>query len=353
MAAIAWKTVQSLLQQTSRTFYLTLRVLPSSVRTQIGIAYLLARTTDTIADTDLVPLDQRLQALKDLRERIIGLRKVPVHFGELAQQQGIAAERTLLEKAEVSITLLRTLEHDDLELVLKVLDLIATGQEMDLHRFAGATPGRVASLHVESELDEYTWLVAGCVGEFWTRICRRHIFPRAQLDDTQLLADAIRFGKGLQLINILRDLPADLRKGRCYLPDQELFKTAGLLPHDLLDPANAKRLRPLYNRYLDLAESYLAAGWNYTNCLPWRCIRVRLACAWPILIGLGTIARLRTANPLDPSQTVKITRGEVRGILLASVLRYPFPAAWRTLAPLPANLAAGTGKAVASVVKVS
>src|SRR6185295_18321039 len=177
MAATSWKTVKSLLQQTSRSFYLTLRVLPWRVRTQIGVAYLLARTTDTIADTDLVPLDQRLQALKDLRERIIGLRKEPVEFGELAKQQGVEAERTLLQKAEVSITLLRTLEHDDLELVLDVLNLITTGQEMDLHRFAGGKHERVASLHVESELDEYTRLVAGCVGEFWTKLCRRHLFP--------------------------------------------------------------------------------------------------------------------------------------------------------------------------------
>ncbi|MSU59734.1 MAG: squalene/phytoene synthase family protein [Pedosphaera sp.] len=346
MGATAWKTVRSLLKQTSRSFYLTLRVLPWRVRTQIGVAYLLARTTDTIADTDLVPLDQRLQGLKDLRERIIGLRKTPVDFGELAKQQGVEAERTLLEKTEVSVTLLRTLDDADLELVLKVLNLITTGQEMDLHRFAGGKPQRVASLHVESELDEYTWLVAGCVGEFWTKLCRRHVFPRAQLDDAQLLADAARFGKGLQLVNILRDLAADLRLGRCYLPDQELFKVTSLLPADLLDPANAEKFRPLYHRYLDLAETYLAAGWNYTNNLPWRCIRVRLACAWPILIGVQTLARLRTANPLDASQKVKLPRANVRGILWRSVLRYPFPAAWRDLAPLPANLAARNGNKV-------
>jgi farnesyl-diphosphate farnesyltransferase len=60
-----------LLKATSRSFYLTLRVLPAAVRPQIGLAYLLARTTDTIADTELVPLEQRLDALKRLRERIL------------------------------------------------------------------------------------------------------------------------------------------------------------------------------------------------------------------------------------------------------------------------------------------
>ncbi len=42
--------LNDLLKRTSRSFYLTLRVLPAAVRPQIGLAYLLARTTDTVAD---------------------------------------------------------------------------------------------------------------------------------------------------------------------------------------------------------------------------------------------------------------------------------------------------------------
>jgi len=53
-----------LLKEVSRSFYLTLRVLPVSIRPQIGLAYLLARTTDTIADTQLLPVAQRLEALQ-------------------------------------------------------------------------------------------------------------------------------------------------------------------------------------------------------------------------------------------------------------------------------------------------
>ena len=59
--------LNELLKQTSRSFYLTLRVLPADVSPQIGLAYLLARATDTIADTELVPLAQRLAALQALR----------------------------------------------------------------------------------------------------------------------------------------------------------------------------------------------------------------------------------------------------------------------------------------------
>jgi farnesyl-diphosphate farnesyltransferase len=80
------------------------------VRPQIGLAYLLARTTDTIADTELVPLEQRLDALQKLRERILGSKSTaPLNFGELARQQGSPAERkNLAGKVEDSLALLQS-----------------------------------------------------------------------------------------------------------------------------------------------------------------------------------------------------------------------------------------------------
>jgi hypothetical protein len=61
-------------------------------------------------------------------------------------------------------------------------------------------------------------------------------------------------------------------------------------------------------------------------------MRIRLGCAWPILIGLQTIARLRSGNVLDPRQRIKINRREVHGIQLRSIFYYPFPYIWRRLA---------------------
>jgi len=243
--------------------------------------------------------------------------------------------------------LLQHLDREDLQLVREVLSTIISGQELDLRRFADVStdrptsmrmagskleklPNQVVALQTESELDDYTYRVAGCVGEFWTKICRAHVFTEARADDRSLLTNAARFGKGLQLVNILRDIPEDLRRGRCYLPSERLAN-CGLKPEDLFKPSNETKLRPLYRHYLDLATSHLAAGWNYTNELPRRCIRVRLACAWPILIGIRTLDLLRSANVLDADQRVKVSRPEVRSILIQSVLRYPFANAWREL----------------------
>jgi farnesyl-diphosphate farnesyltransferase len=362
------KLPTNLLRATSRSFYLTLRVLPARVRPQIGLAYLLARTTDTIADTELIPLAQRLDALKQFRERILGQNAAPLNFGELARHQALPAEQALLEKVEDSLAQLQTLSPADLKLVRNVLTTIISGQELDLRRFAGsarvpraicgvapqtspqhvssnetygATPSaaretralpKIIALETEAELEDYIYRVAGCVGGFWTKICRAHLFAKAKLDDELLLTNGIRFGKGLQLVNILRDLPADLRNGRCYLPADKLLE-AGLQPADLLSPANEAKFLPLFRECLNKAESHLAAGWAYTNSLPFGQVRVRLACAWPILIGVGTIERLRAASVLELQQGIKISRSEVRWILLWSAFSYPFPGAWRRLFP--------------------
>ena len=345
-------SLNDLLRATSRSFYLTLRVLPARVRPQISLAYLLARTTDTIADTELVPLAQRLHALQILRERILGSREQPGNFTGLAQHQGSPAEKLLLEKVEDSLALLKTLSPADLKLVRDVLVTITSGQELDLRRFGslGAKASRPAgqriiALETAADLDDYIYRVAGCVGEFWTKICRAHLFPNAKLDEQRFLTDGIRFGKGLQLVNILRDLPADLKNGRCYLPAQKLDE-ARLFPEILLSPAAAPNFLPLFHEYLDKAEAHLAAGWRYTNTLPFGQVRVRLACAWPVLLGIRTIEKLRAANIFELQQRVKVSRGEVRGILLRSLLACPLPFLWRNQFP-------ASRKAVASGVKLA
>lgn len=321
----------STLRDVSRSFYLTLRVLPTAIRRQIGLAYLLARSTDTIADTELVPVEKRLDALAALRARIRGDLAESLDFRSLASQQGAPAERRLLENCEGAIDELGRFSAADRELVRNVLETITSGQELDLRRFDGASERNIIALKTDEDLDDYTYRVAGCVGEFWTRICRAHLFPQAALDERELLSNGVRFGKGLQLVNILRDVPRDLRQGRCYMPAERLARVQ-LEPADLLQVEKEMRLRPLYDEYLSQAEEHLKQGWTYTNTLPRRCVRVRLACAWPILIGVETIKLLRRNSILAATSPVKISRRRLKWLIGLSVLYYPWPAKWRRLA---------------------
>jgi farnesyl-diphosphate farnesyltransferase len=328
----------SVLRDVSRSFYLTLRVLPSAIRRPIGLAYLLARATDTIADTEIVKLPIRLDALQRLRARIEGVSDARLDFGGFAQQQGTPGERVLLQRIEDVFATYKALDPLHKISVKVVLKTIISGQELDLERFAEANSRHIIALQTDAELDDYTYRVAGCVGEFWTHVCREASRPRGvghavaepwrSPDDDLLFQNAIRFGKGLQLVNILRDIPADLKNGRCYIP-VELLSPVGLAPAALLNPASIDQFRPVYNQLLQRAEDHLQAGWTYTNTLPFTWPRVRLACAWPILIGLRTIAYLRHQNPLDARNRVKASRREVKSLVLRSLVSYPFPSIWR------------------------
>jgi farnesyl-diphosphate farnesyltransferase len=329
-------STEDLLKATARSFYLTLRVLPGQVRAQIGLAYLLARTADTIADTGIVPAAQRLEVLRRFRQRLSDRAGAPLALGELAQQQGSPAEKLLLERIEESLTALGGLSSMDQKLIQDVLAVIISGQELDLQRFTGVAavggPGGkpVMALQTAAELDDYTYRVAGCVGEFWTRLCRAHLFPNARLNDIQLIADGIRFGQGLQLVNILRDLPADWQQGRCYLPREKLA-AAGLTLENLWQPEHAAAFLGVFRAHLDVAEAHLAAGWRYNLTLPFGQFRVRLACAWPLLLGVKTIKKMRGADVAALRGRVKVSRPEVYALLARSTLACPIPFLWRQL----------------------
>jgi farnesyl-diphosphate farnesyltransferase len=331
--------IQILLKQVSRSFYLTLHVLPRSVRHPLSLAYLLARATDTIADTEIVDVDHRIAVLLQLKKSIHDAcedqnRHVPDFTGFIdnpinANRENVS-EHTLLKNLQGILEALALLPSEDRIRIDTLLDIITTGQEEDLQCFGAASADRISSFVSDEQLDSYTYKVAGCVGEFWTEMCRAHIFPEIQIDEERLMANAVQFGKGLQLVNILRDLPKDLRLGRCYLPQGELAQH-GLTPHDLLNASSIDQFRPLYNEYLKKAENCLSAGWQYTISLPFRCVRIRLACAWPILIGMKTIRLLYRNNILDDSTRVKVSRSDIRKVMIRSAIFYLYPAAWNRL----------------------
>ncbi|MCL5095926.1 MAG: squalene/phytoene synthase family protein [Candidatus Omnitrophica bacterium] len=329
-AADSLRPYLKLLKGVSRSFYLTLRVLPASIRPPIGLAYLLARATDTIADTELVALGRRQAALGELQARILGQAKGRLDLTGWIEGGGQEPEKALLRRLEEILDRLEQSGAADRELIRQVLGIIISGQELDLTRFGDASARQIASLQTDSDLDDYTYRVAGCVGEFWTRVCLAHLFSEREVEPAWMLAQGIRFGKGLQLVNILRDIAADLRRGRCYLPLEELRKVE-LAPADLLSSASASRFNPLYQGYLAKAEAHLAAGWAYTNALPRRCLRVRLACAWPILIGTKTLEKLAEGEVLVPGRTIKVRRAEVRRIMVRSLVYYPWPSSWQRL----------------------
>lgn len=240
-----------LLKRVSRSFYLTLRLLPKPVRDSISLGYLLARLTDTEADG----------AVTDAERELLGRRE------ELLRWLASSPDR------------------DEIETVWTT---IREGQEFDRVRFPrGST---IIPLTPE-ELERYTYLVAGCVGKFWTRICAKHLPGFARLSEVEMTELGVRFGQALQLVNILRDRRADLQIGRIYVPDRRV-------------PAGLAQARAS----LGDADRYVAAI---------RPRRLRAACALPLLLARETLA-LVERHPDAPR--VKVPRSRVWILLVRALI---------------------------------
>src|SRR5947207_7447468 len=195
----------AILRPVSQAFYLSIRFLPAPVLDAVALAYLLARTTDTVADTPRISGTLRVETLQTLSKAIQGKasRSVVVDLvASFAPLQQHAAERTLVESLPDCLESLEHLEMADCKEIRALLEKITQGQLLDLHRFDN--PEEIRALRTAADLDEYTYLVAGCVGEFWTRLCFRHVRKFATLNEDEMLTLGKAYGVALQLINILR-----------------------------------------------------------------------------------------------------------------------------------------------------
>ena len=167
----------TLLKSVSRAFYLSIRVLPSGMREPVAIAYLLARAADTIADTPSISAERRLAHLSEFRQIIEG--RSDIHAAtqlssELTGLQPTAGERRLLGSLLEVFDLLDGLDGSDAKAVRSVVNTLTSGMVFDLMTFGEPNSGNLTSLETEEQLDEYCYLVAGCVGEFWTDISIAH-----------------------------------------------------------------------------------------------------------------------------------------------------------------------------------
>jgi len=309
--------VKDLLKRTSRSMYLSLAVLPEPVRDAMGLGYLFCRAADTIADTRLVPIKKRRKTLEDFRGAFDGGLAVKAALADgFAEHQADASERELLERLSECVALWKRFPDQERILLKTVVEGVIDGMRMDLSMFEGDTLETLGALASAEDLDQYCAFIGGEPGRFWTDLCLLRLPELANVDADALRENGIRFGKGLQITNILRDVPKDLRIGRCYLPEPEL-KTVGLAPHDLVDPASVETLRPVVNRWLRWGLDHLESGAAYVKAVPG--MRLRAAVAWPLLLSLKTLAKVANSpDLLKPDARVKVSRGHVYGLMAAT-----------------------------------
>jgi farnesyl-diphosphate farnesyltransferase len=285
-----------LLKGVSRSFYLSLRLLPRRMRGAASLGYLLARTSDTLADASAAPAEARLASLDAFSRALAGagpqLHWEPGVFNGIADPR----ERILLGNTDSLFAWLEHLPEAESSLVREVVGTIIGGQKLDIERFGAACGEDPACLSDDAELEDYIWRVAGCVGAFWTKLGFLTLGGHfSQNDPQQLITRGIDYGKGLQLVNILRDTAADLAEGRCYLP--------------LPDPRDTTRLMSEHGRWLDRAMDYVKEGFEYAKAL--ESLRLRAASVLPAMLAGKTLELLKNAGPDMLRKRIKVPRSYV------------------------------------------
>jgi farnesyl-diphosphate farnesyltransferase len=321
--AVPDRSLDEILSSVSRSFYFSLAILPRALRSQLSVAYLVARAADTIADTRVVRAERRLELLDGLRRALDDKERIVSFCGEVRREMvdsseaaASPAERVLLVRLSDCLRSLSAFYPADGERTRKVLGTLIAGMERDLRRFPRET--ELVALETLDDLDEHCYFAAGCVGEYWTVMTAAHVPSLGRLARPDFVARGVRLGKALQLVNVIRDAPADLLQGRCYVP-RELLARFGLEPPSLRDPAARRAARPVVDELRQRALGHVDAALPYVLAIPRTEPRLRLAALWPLWIGLGTLARLKGADdPLDPARPVKIPRGELYRLLIES-----------------------------------
>jgi len=273
-----------LLRKHARTFALTLDLLPRSLRDPLGVAYLLARASDTIADCAGIPAARRLAVLRGL-----ALRMETGDPGPWPPTAGEGYSSTQEELIRALPLLLSALDgRADRGELLLLWRTILRGQMFDLERFVpGAEPlGR-------EELEHYCDLVAGSVGVVWTRLIAMHALGTLRRPVPEMEALAAGYGRGLQLVNILRDRAEDRLLGRCYLGGVGFEEASAMARRglsagsDYVAALAPGRIRLASRLPLDLAIKTLAAVVGEPEAervrLPRRQVHLTLARALPSL----------------------------------------------------------------------
>lgn len=295
---------KGVLKGVSRSFYLTIRLLPRLMREPISLGYLLARASDTIADTEQVPAELRETCLakfkRALKDKVARAELIALIAASFVEYQTNEKERLLLDRLNDVFRWYDSVDSWEWDAIAAVLEHICCGQMNDIRHFAIRQQTRLES---SKALETYCFQVAGSVGEFWTEVGYQANHGFSRLDRSQLDELGSEYGIGLQLVNILRDLPEDFDNGRCYLPVSSAQDKA-----EIMQAAAEWRAQ---------ARVYIEAGFTYAKSLRQR--RARVATVLPAMIALETLNLLDAADWQALEKGVKVTRKTVKSCLWRAI----------------------------------
>jgi phytoene synthase len=228
--AAAYEQCREITERYSKTFYLATALMPKERGSAFWAVYAWCRRTDDLVDMPRKEQDNNLlEELVDWEHRL----------------DEVFAGRPLdVIDAALTDTVIRypTLSVEPFKDMIKgmIMDVPGTGQ----NRY-----------QTWEELDLYCYRVAGTVG-----LMSLPIFGTAEgYTEDDAREAALSLGCALQITNILRDVGEDARRGRIYLP-QEDMKRFNVTEEQILNGKVTENYKNLMRFEIDRAESYYKAA---------------------------------------------------------------------------------------------
>ena len=275
---------KAILSSVSRTFALTIPLLPSAIEKVVGNTYLLCRIVDTIEDAaDLLPETKQhlsLLFLDAVLEKSLVASFVEPCLKALSDY-GNQDELDLIAHTPTVLRILHTCSKEDQEAVSRCVSIMSEG----MSRFHGKQT--VAGLKDLNEFERYCYVVAGVVGELLTTIFRNHS-PRFAKNIQGQEALAIAFGQALQMTNILQDSPEDRARGVSWMP---------------ADMRQEELLRIAYQKLQD--------SLRYILLIPKQDLGMRRFCFLAFGLAVMTLSKIAKRKEFSNKDEVKLSRNTV------------------------------------------
>ena len=302
---------RDMLSKVSRTFAPTIRMLPKRLYLPVTVAYLLCRIADTVEDEASIPSSEKEKLLltyADLFKQgdpvyranfIEGVSCLPDHNSD------VALTKNLLRVLNVYDTF-----HPE---VRKMIATWVVEMTMGMKKYAQSSLKRKKQfLRSMKELDEYMYYVAGTVGHMLTSLFTYFSKTITPAIYKKLEVFSESFGKGLQLVNIIRDMAGDLKRGQSYIPDEILHKYQ-LTRKSIFEVQNRDSAERLFDELIQTAIHHLDKAMAYVVNIPKEEARIRIFCLLPIFWAMQTLCAIHenSLNLLRPEK-VKVSRRVIR-----------------------------------------
>ncbi|HED12029.1 MAG TPA: phytoene/squalene synthase family protein [Caldithrix abyssi] len=299
-----------MLPRVSRTFAPTIRMLPAALELPVTVAYLMCRIADTIEDSEHIPLKEK-QEILDIYVRLVrGEREARKHFLRRIHILPVnSADDELTHNVERVMQVFSGFSS----VLQKHITFWVVEMSMGMQKYAQDKKTRAFTfLRSMKELDEYMYYVAGTVGYLLTALFSFYSKKITPAIRQKLEPLAESFGKGLQMVNIIRDMATDLRRGQSYIPD-ELLEKYKLNRKTIFDAENADRAEQLFNELIQKAVNHLDMALDYILLIPKEEKKIRLFCMLPVFWAMRTLQKIQENTlALLGHEKVKIPRKMIR-----------------------------------------